>query len=210
MNYRQTRTRKMGILQRLKARVWKFITWTPADLFYSIPGPPSAGAYAVFHSKILCSNLKYLFINIILIGVFMDTLFLIHILLPHWETETPNARRLYTFIFTSALNFTYHLVFLLLRKKTSVRKYRNLISAVSLIILYYFTHQYLLLFHMHPPVPLWSAIGLLQTLVAVHYCQGSFVCSMFVWICSSLWVSSADSVNFNQQVCRHDNNSYTT
>ena len=193
----------MGCLQRSKSRVWKFITWTPADVLYRTD-PLSSSACAVFHSKILRSSLKALFVNIIVLGVLLDILFLIDHVLQPYETssEPPPTRNLFQFILLSGLNFTYHLVFLLLRKKKSVAKYQSVISAISLGILYYIIKEYQVLLHDQPSVPLWTAIGLLQTLVAVYYCQGSFVCSMFVWIVSSVWVSSGDSVNIDQRVCQ--------
>ena len=188
--------------QNLKTRVWRFISWTPADLFYSLD-PISSNAYAVFHSKILRSNLKLLFINIVQIGVLLDMLFVIPLLIPLSIAETlprPSTRRVYMFAFTSVVNVVYHITFLLLRHRMSISKYQMLISGASLVILYYLINQYQLTYHSEAPVEILMSIGLLQMLVAVFYCQGSFVCSMVVWIICGVWVSSGDTTVVNTQV----------
>lgn len=178
---------------KFKSCVWKFITWTPADLFYS--NPVSRDSYAVFHGKILRSNLKLLFVNIVQIGVLLDILFLVYEVgsAPRGESFRSSTRRAYTIVFLSVLNVVYHVTFLLLRNTKYVNKYQSLVSAISLSILYILINQIQLTYYTQAPVQLLVSLGLLQMLVAVFYCQGSFVCSVIVWTTSAAWNSTGDT-----------------
>lgn len=167
---------------------WKFVSWTPADLLYTT-NTISSNVYTSFHGKIVWSNLKLLFINIIQIGVLLDVLFLFNMLRPSWKTTTLPYSRIIGFTFLSVLNVVHHLVFLLLRNKKNISKYQSLISAVSFGILCFLVFQFQVIYHPKAPVEVWVAFGLLQMVVAMFYCQGSFVCSVVVWITSALWIT---------------------
>lgn len=188
-------------LRNFTSRVWRVISWTPANLFYRT-NPVSISSYSTFHSKILRSNLKLLFINIMVIGLLMDVLFFIFLLSPPLGTkdQLPLPRRMYVFLFLSVMNIIHHTVFLMLRTKKYVVKYQYLISGASLFILYTQVNQYQLSYHQIAPVQIWASLGLLQMLMAVFYCQGSFICSMVVWFISGVWLSSTDLVFANIQV----------
>ena len=181
----------MDSLRKILSWGQRFIRWTPADLFYRI-NPTLINAYSIFHSKLLRSNLKLLFINIIQIGVLLD-IFLLAALNPFWERVTDRSltsSKLYPFLLSSALSAIYHIIFLLLRHKEYIVRHQGLISGASLCILFYLIGKYQVDYHQIAPTQLWVAQGLLKMLVAVFYCQGSFACSMFVWIVSGLWLMS--------------------
>lgn len=197
----------MDSLRKILSWARRFISWTPADLFYRI-NPTLINAYSIFHSKLLRSNLKLLFINIIQIGVLLD-IYLLVVTNPFWKLVTDGnqtSSRLYPFLLSSALSTIYHFTFLLLRNKEYIVRYQSLISGASLCILFYLINKFQVDNHVMAPTQLWVAQGLLKMLVAVFYCQGSFACSMFVWIISGVWLASGVWINsqdkkvFNLQV----------
>ena len=188
----QSRRKKITLYAR------KLVLWTPANIFCS-ERPISSDVYTLFRRKIQHSDLRLLFTSILMMGILLDILTVIYLLLP---SQRVNIARLSVFIILSCLNIFHHLLFLLLRiKKEYTAKYQCLVSTASILILIYLTHQFQALHHPRAPVQVWITLGLLQTLVASFYFQGSFVFSMAFWISTTLWISSGDSAPFNLLVC---------
>ena len=181
---------------------WKFVSWTPADLLYTT-NTISSNVYTSFHGKIVWSNLKLLFINIIQIGVLLDVLFLFNMLRPSWKTTTLPYSRIIGFTFLSVLNVVHHLVFLLLRNK---KKYQQISKLDQCCFVRY---SVLSSFPISSNLPSQSARGglgcvwsasdgcgdvLLSRVIRLLCCGLDYKCTLDHWWHGSIWSTGKHTI----------------